>query len=704
MSDFKYKKLCPFKWFILENFPFIEADFDALTNWQLFCKLGKEMNKIIDSENVLGTQVETLTDFVNNYFENLDVQDEINNKLDEMAQDGTLQEIIETYLNTQTATIYSNVEALKNSTNLSENSICKTLGFYQVGDNGKATYKIRQLLNTDVVDEKRIISLTNYPTLIAEFILTDNVLNVRQMGAYNNNTDDDDIDSIQTAINLCNENGIKLVGNKKYSRISKSLVIPPYTQIENLYIKPTQNGAYTNNYLILVNTTNGNDTIVQYPKPIGHLKNMFISSQLENGNYNTSLNGIYNKANNLFENIETSHLDITFRNSGDYLDFVRIENIQVGYKTTSNNYAIILSNLGDACSIKKAHYFENNNDGKFISITTGKNPILLENIINGIINIENSTVNIKDFHNELPLSEKIKINNSNVNIDTLYFWAKGNDISITASDVTITNYTTVYIMDDDTTSITNDNDINITDNISKLILQNCYKLGIKRGNISLRYRSFIKTNLDTEITDKAQRIIDSSNFTFNNSLASKVISNYSAGNVNSTNQGKWNKETGTYYYALQRLIDEKRMLRYSNVLTYNIELANGGNMAIWYGVSRGKWRVYRGTASNQYSEYVDISLDKNFLWDNGNLCCGYNWKERTPSNVDTALSIPVDGKIEYNGKNIKVYTNSVNDTTKPTNGNWEIGDIIIDTRTMKHYIATNSGEASSIIWKTLTLA
>ena len=44
--NYDYKPLPPFKWFILENFPFIEADFDALTNWQLFCKLGKEMNKI----------------------------------------------------------------------------------------------------------------------------------------------------------------------------------------------------------------------------------------------------------------------------------------------------------------------------------------------------------------------------------------------------------------------------------------------------------------------------------------------------------------------------------------------------------------------------------------------------------------------------------------------------------------------------------
>ena len=101
MNKFEYKNLTPFKWFVLENFPFIEADFDALTEWQLFCKLGKEMNKIINSENTLGSQMENVTNafielqnYVNNYFTDLNIQDEINNKLNDMAEDGTLAEII----------------------------------------------------------------------------------------------------------------------------------------------------------------------------------------------------------------------------------------------------------------------------------------------------------------------------------------------------------------------------------------------------------------------------------------------------------------------------------------------------------------------------------------------------------------------------------------------------------------------------------
>lgn len=85
-----FNRIPPFKWFVLQNFPFIEEDFDAITNYQLLCKIVEYLNTTINKTNELGNQVEVLT----NWFNNLDVQDEINNKLDEMAEDGTLAEII----------------------------------------------------------------------------------------------------------------------------------------------------------------------------------------------------------------------------------------------------------------------------------------------------------------------------------------------------------------------------------------------------------------------------------------------------------------------------------------------------------------------------------------------------------------------------------------------------------------------------------
>jgi len=106
MNKFEYKNLHPFKWFVLQNFPFIEADFDMITEYQLYCKVIEYLNKVIDDMNAVGQQTVDITNamtelqnYVNNYFDNLDVQDEINNKLDEMATDGTLTNLIKNYVN-----------------------------------------------------------------------------------------------------------------------------------------------------------------------------------------------------------------------------------------------------------------------------------------------------------------------------------------------------------------------------------------------------------------------------------------------------------------------------------------------------------------------------------------------------------------------------------------------------------------------------
>lgn len=198
MNKFNFNKLTPFKWFLLENFPFIEADFDALTNWQLFCKLGKEMNKIINSENTLGTQMENVTNafielqnYVNNYFTNLDVQQEINNKLDGMVEDGTLDQIIQQYLNSSALWGFDTVQDMKNATNLINGSYAKTLGYYKINDGGEATYKITNTVSETEYHEE----LKN--GLFATLIIDNDSVNVHQFGAKGDGTTDD-----SNAINL----------------------------------------------------------------------------------------------------------------------------------------------------------------------------------------------------------------------------------------------------------------------------------------------------------------------------------------------------------------------------------------------------------------------------------------------------------------------------------------------------------------------
>ena len=85
----------------LTNFPYIEEDFDALTNYGFLSKVVEHLNDVISNNNEQNTLMTglydayvSLQDYVNDYFDNLDVQDEINNKLDEMAEDGSLYELI----------------------------------------------------------------------------------------------------------------------------------------------------------------------------------------------------------------------------------------------------------------------------------------------------------------------------------------------------------------------------------------------------------------------------------------------------------------------------------------------------------------------------------------------------------------------------------------------------------------------------------
>ena len=94
-------KIPLFRRFVIQNFPYIEQDFDALTDYQLISKVVEYLNMVIEQTNQSTEQVAVLTDsfnqlkdYVDHYFDNLDVQEEINNKLDAMVEDGTMASLI----------------------------------------------------------------------------------------------------------------------------------------------------------------------------------------------------------------------------------------------------------------------------------------------------------------------------------------------------------------------------------------------------------------------------------------------------------------------------------------------------------------------------------------------------------------------------------------------------------------------------------
>ena len=101
MEKPNFKTLCKMHIQQLTNFPFIEQDFDFITNYQFLCQVIDHLNEVIENSN---TQNDAITELYNafvelkDYVDNLDLQEEVNNKLDEMASDGTLDTLIGKYI------------------------------------------------------------------------------------------------------------------------------------------------------------------------------------------------------------------------------------------------------------------------------------------------------------------------------------------------------------------------------------------------------------------------------------------------------------------------------------------------------------------------------------------------------------------------------------------------------------------------------
>ena len=106
---------------------------------RMFNKLSKNTKETVEDYI---DKFNTLYNYVHDYFDNLDVQEEINNKLDDMEEEGTLQEIITAYIQANVEWTFDTVADMKTATNLINGSFATTLGYYNVDDGGSSVYKI----------------------------------------------------------------------------------------------------------------------------------------------------------------------------------------------------------------------------------------------------------------------------------------------------------------------------------------------------------------------------------------------------------------------------------------------------------------------------------------------------------------------------------------------------------------------------------
>ena len=196
----------PFVRFVASAVPMV---FDnSLSYYEALCALWKWLqDDVIDvinnnatvTEHYIEMDEETrqlfieLKSYVDNYFDNLDVQEEINNKLDDMVEAGTLQEIITSYLQANVAWTFNTVADMKSSTNLVDGSYAQTLGFRSANDGGGAIYKIS---DSGTANERDVIALSN--SLYAHYVDVDKQVTPEQFGAYGDGIHND-TEALRTA-------------------------------------------------------------------------------------------------------------------------------------------------------------------------------------------------------------------------------------------------------------------------------------------------------------------------------------------------------------------------------------------------------------------------------------------------------------------------------------------------------------------------
>ena len=310
INDKTYIKLTPFKGFVLENFPFIEADFDAITNYQLLCKVIEYLNNVIANQNTvqelgtdlvnaynslvdavnlainefetdvtadinqfkvdinndfdeftsnITTQFNNLKNYVDNYFDN-NFPQLVSDKLDEMAEDGTLENLLDDYAHL-TKTYNTHAEMIADSSTFTNGLKLKTLGYYTINDGGGAEYYVSNTSNNNVYQE----TLSN--SLYLNLVIKNNNLNLKTIGLKEDENDQSSI--FNKAIDFVNQNiRINIIVPKGTYNINQDL----HTIVAGVNIigETCGNGVTEERATIMDNRTSGN-YLISYTSTNGTL-------------------------------------------------------------------------------------------------------------------------------------------------------------------------------------------------------------------------------------------------------------------------------------------------------------------------------------------------------------------------------------------------------------------------------------------------
>lgn len=166
---------------------------------------------------------------------------------------------------------YNNVANMKADNTLKVGDMAITLGYYEANDGGSGLYKIRNAINSDVVDGRLLISLTN-ENLVAELIVKNNTVNFLQLGLINNTYVNENFTISNLSIDMLNKtlnyktasfincklkNGTIICNNDNTISLTRNITL------ENISIINNNNTGDTRNNMMNTDIDNSDTVIIK---------------------------------------------------------------------------------------------------------------------------------------------------------------------------------------------------------------------------------------------------------------------------------------------------------------------------------------------------------------------------------------------------------------------------------------------------------
>ena len=609
------------------------------------------------------------------------------------ADGSTRAEVIEQINNNTTENVF-NVDSMTDLLSI-DFTIYKTVnvrGYYNLNDSGGGLFNWDSTIDKSTANAGTIIdpgqTLANQGNgsglgcWVSQYI---GAINVKGFGAKGDGITNDTI-AIQNAIDYITK-GTVYIPTGVYL-ISASLVVPNGVSLigdpNGTEILMSASGTFTNDYGILINSTDGVSWVVSYPG-INSGKIEFI--KMNTSAYANSHKGILLASSYKLENLRFSRMVTSIATTNDYLDSIYISQVNCGYGE-SGGYQIAIHSLGDGLFINSVLCHQGSPKGVYVAKCAGG---LVTGIINGDIELfECSALKVSGIHNE---NGQVIIDNSSVSIENAYFW----DTNVPAIKFISTNdgrtscslkdVAFKYRLDDTDNATLSDYNIQLSANIA-VSINNVHRQILKTGALS------IVETMGAIIANSSGTLLDDFNdysyFLSENSfigydyileLNKQLLHNdatfYPFSAIGLNNNVTWKAATNTYYYDVAMIRDKTRQVGRNNQGgDSTVAPTNGGNgVLLTLGTSGNNpnsfYRVYRGTSSNSYTEYVDIPyIAVRNYYDDGETLNGFKWQSRTASDAD---AVNTGNKTVFNGENIDLFRSSI-----PTAGTWKAGDRIIN--------------------------